>query len=136
MIYLDSSVLLELYLNRSHAAHAQELIDALESKISSFLLLVEVPIALRRALSRREDEATLARGLDRFDEDLKRIGLLDSLTDVAIRVRSDRRFSRCRALDAVHACSALLMREWTGHAVRLETFDGRLEQLAVELGLR
>jgi hypothetical protein len=78
----------------------------------------------------------LSRALTRFDADVRDVGLVDSLTDVGLRVRSDPRFARCRALDAVHACTALLLREWTGHAVRLETFDSRLEELALELGLR
>ena len=73
--------------------------------------------------------------LERFDADLEDIGLIDSLTDVGLRVRSDPRFSKCRALDAIHACTALLMREWTGRAVRLATFDERLEKLGVELRL-
>lgn len=63
------------------------------------------------------------------------MGLIDAMTDVAIRIRSDARFSRCRALDAIHACTALLMREWTGQAVRLETFDRRLLELGQALHL-
>jgi hypothetical protein len=98
--------------------------------------MVEVPVVLRRALPRADQKEALAACLDRFDADVRDIGLVDSLTDVALRVRSDRRFARCRALDAVHACTALLLREWTGHAVHLETFDDRLAELAVQLGLR
>jgi predicted nucleic acid-binding protein len=136
MIYLDSSILLELYLGRERADESQAILESSDPKIASLLLMIEVPIALRRVLHRTEDERALASALERFDDDVKAVGLLDSLTDVAIRVRSDRRFARCRSLDAVHACSALLMREWTGHAVRLETFDARLNQLAGQLGLR
>jgi predicted nucleic acid-binding protein len=136
VIYLDSSVPIELYLNGSRAAEARRVLDEPEAKVASFLLMVEVPIVLRRALSRPRDRDILSRALDRFDSDVKDIGLVDSLTDVALRVRSDRRFARCRALDAVHACTAMLVREWTGHAVRLETFDERLGALAGELGLR
>lgn len=58
------------------------------------------------------------------------------LTDVGVRIRSDDRFARCRALDAVHACTALRLREWTGHADRLGTFDQKLAELAAELHLR
>lgn len=135
MIYVDSSVLLELYLNGAGAAAARAVLDDAEPKVASWLLMVEVPIVLRRALDRTGDRKVLARCLERLDADVEDIGLVDSLTDVAIRVRSDRRFARCRALDAVHACTALLLREWTGHAVRLETFDRRLASLAGELGL-
>jgi predicted nucleic acid-binding protein len=136
VIYLDSSVLLELYLDRPRASEARAILDEPEAKLGSFLLMVEVPIILRRALPGTKNSAVLGRALARFDADVRDIGLVDSLTDVGIRVRSDGRFARCRPLDAVHACTALLLREWTGHAVRLETFDQRLEELALELGLR
>jgi predicted nucleic acid-binding protein len=136
MIYLDSSVLLELYLGGPRAAEARSVLDEPEAKVASWLLSVEVPVVLRRALPAAGDRTVLARCLDRFDDDVADIGLVDSLTDVGLRVRSDHRFARCRALDAVHACTALLLREWTGHAVRLETFDARLDALARELNLR
>jgi predicted nucleic acid-binding protein len=136
VIYLDSSVLLELYLDRPRSSDARDVLDRPEAKVASFLLMVEVPIVLRRALPRKADARVLARAVARFDADVRDIGLVDSLTDVALRVRSDARFAGCRALDAVHACTALLLREWTGHAVRLETFDDRLAGLADELGLR
>lgn len=136
MIYVDSSVLLELYLGRDRAGEARDILDRPETKIASWLLLVEVPIGLRRALHRPAERKALAACLDRFDADVQDIGLVDALTDVAIRVRSDRRFARCRSLDAVHACTALLLREWTGRAVHLETFDDRLAELAAELDLR
>lgn len=135
MIYLDSSVLLELYLGGDRASEARAVLDEPEPKAASWLLMVEVPVVLRRALHRPDDRDTLGACLERFDADLEDIGLVDALTDVALRVRSDARFARCRALDAVHACTALLLREWTGRAVRLRTFDTRLEELAEELHL-
>jgi predicted nucleic acid-binding protein len=135
MIHLDSSVLLGLYLGGARAPEAQELLDATETKVASWLLMVEVPIVLRRALQRPRDRAVLRRSLERFDTDVRSIALVDSLTDVGVRIRSDGRSARCRALDAVHACTALLLREWTGHAVRLATFDRKLAGLAAELHL-
>ncbi|CAN5875243.1 hypothetical protein BH23GEM9_BH23GEM9_07850 [soil metagenome] len=136
MIYLDSSVLLELYLGQPRANEAREILDRPDAKIASWLLLVEVPIVLRRALDGPEYRQVLTACLDRLDEDVQHIGLVDALTDVAIRIRSDNRFAQCRSLDAIHACTALLLREWTGRVVRLETFDDRLARLASELDLR
>lgn len=136
MIYLDASVLLELYLGGARSAEARAVLDEPEAKVASWLLAVEVPVVLRRALPRDADRDALAACLERFDADLADIGLVDALTDIALRVRSDGRFARCRALDAVHACTALLLREWTGRRVRLATFDARLDELAGELDLR
>jgi predicted nucleic acid-binding protein len=89
MIYLDSSVLLELYLDGARAAQARAILDLPEAKVASWPLTVEVPVVLRRALSRPGDRKVLA----------------------------------------------LLLKEWTGHAVRFETFDERLGLLAGELNL-
>jgi predicted nucleic acid-binding protein len=136
VIYLDASVLLELYLGGKRADEARAVLDEPEAKVASWLLAAEVPIVLRRALSREVDRDVLAACLERLDADLADIGLVDALTDVALRVRSDARFARCRALDAVHACTALLLREWTGRRVRMATFDARLDELAGELDLR
>lgn len=135
MIYLDSSVVLELYLGGSRAHEARALLDEPETKVTSWLLMVEVPIVLRRALSGAKQREVLAACLERFDADAEDIALVDSLTDVGLRVRSDPRFARCRALDAIHACTAMLLREWTGRGVRLATFDTRLGELAQELGM-
>jgi hypothetical protein len=136
VIYLDASVLLELYLGGKRADEARAVLDEPEAKVASWLLAAEVPVVLRRALSREVDRDVLAACLERLDADLADIGLVDALTDVALRVRSDARFARCRALDAVHACTALLLREWTGRRVRMATFDARLDELAGELDLR
>ena len=135
MIYLDSSVLLELYLNGSRWGEARAVLDAAEPKASSYLLMAEVPVSLRRTLSAPSHRDVLAAALQRFDADLVDITLVDDFAEVTARIRSDSRFSRCRALDAVHACTALLLKEWTGQAVRVRTFDERLERLADELGV-
>lgn len=135
MIFIDSSVLLELYLDGERAREAREILDRGEPKAASWILMVEVPIVLRRVLDRTDDGSVLAACLDRFDRDVEDIALVDALTDVGLRVRSDARFARCRSLDAIHACTALLLREWTGRSVRLATFDRRLEELGRELYL-
>ena len=135
MIYVDSSVLLELYLGQPRAEEARSLLDEPETKVASWLLMVEVPIVLRRLLHRAADRERLGDCLDRFDADVQDIGLVDALTDVAVRIRSDHRFARCRTLHAVHACTALLLQEWTGRTVRVATFDQRMRVLATELHL-
>jgi predicted nucleic acid-binding protein len=135
MIYIDSSVLLELYLGGPRSEEARGLLDQSEYKVSSWLLGVEVPIVLRRVLGGPDSKGDLAACLARFDRDVEDIGLLDSLTDIGIRIRSDHRFARCRALDAMHACTAMLLREWTGHAVRMASLDARLLELAGEFNL-
>jgi predicted nucleic acid-binding protein len=135
MIYIDASILLELYLERPRWTAARDVLASSEPKTASYLLAAEVPVVLRRVLSGPGDSDALARCLEQFDRDIRKISLVESLADVALRIRSDSRFARCRTLDAVHACTALLIREWTGQAMRVESFDSRLTALAAELNL-
>ena len=136
MIYMDSSLLLEIYLGQNRAAAAQEILGADEAKVASWLLAVEVPVVLRWAWrGARSGEASLARALALFDEDLRGTTLYDGLPEVARRVRTDGRLSLCRASDAVHVATALLLREEAGHPVLVATFDDRMAKVARAVGL-
>ena len=136
MIYLDSSLLLELYLSQPRADEAQRVLAFDEPKVSSWLLAIEVPVVLRRALGRDpRNRSLLADALVRFDEDLKAVSLIERLAGVADRVRHEERFSECRTLDALHAAAALEIQAMAGHPVRMATFDRRLGELAKSLGL-
>lgn len=48
MIYVDSSILLELYLDGPRATDARAILDEPETKVASWLLTVEIPVVLRR----------------------------------------------------------------------------------------
>lgn len=125
MIYFDPSVLVELYLDGKRAEEARAILDEPESKVASWLLMIEVPVLLRRALPLPAHRDALGACLDRFDTDLKDIGPVDALTDVGLRVRSDARLTECRALDAIHACTARkLPRSATYVLNALELGDG------------
>jgi uncharacterized protein len=136
VIYVDSSVLLAIYLTRPQAGDARGILALPEPKVASWLLAVEVPVVLRRALGGRPaDRRLLDRALGAFDADCRAVHLYDGLPDVAARVRSDQRFSRCRAFDAVHLATAVLVREETGAAVQIATFDEALRTAATTFAL-
>ena len=134
MVYLDSSILLEMYLDQPKASEAQQILSAPGSKISSWLLMVEVPVVLRRALTAKPARA-LNKLLAVFDEDARALHLFDSWPEVAARIRQDARFSKCRALDAIHLASAVLLGEELGQPVQIATFDEGLRAAALTLGL-
>lgn len=134
MIYLDSSVLLELYLDQPRASEAQRVLSAPGSKISSWLLMVEVPVVLRRALS-AGPARVLNKLLTLFDEDARALHLFHSWPEIVARVREDARFSKCRALDAIHLASAVLISEELGRPLRLATFDEGLRTAALTFNL-
>lgn len=134
MIYVDSSVLLSVYLSQPRAAEARLLLATPETKVSSWLLAIEVPIVLRRLLL-ANDPALLKSALLAFDADLPGIHLYAALPEIAARIRSDARFSQCRALDALHIAAALLLKEELSRPIVVATFDERQRQLAAHCGL-
>jgi predicted nucleic acid-binding protein len=134
MVYLDSSVFLELYLDQPKASEARQIMSAPGAKISSWLLMVEVPVVLRRALAAKSARV-LNRLLAIFDEDARALHLFNGWPEIAARVRQDARFSKCRALDAIHLASAVLVGEEMGRPVQLATFDEGLRTAALGCGL-
>lgn len=133
MIYLDSSVLLEIYLRQARRPDALAVLASPSPKVSSWLLPVEVPIVLRRVLGGRPGQ--LAAALARFDKDVLAVTMGGRLDEVAVRARHDIRLASCRALDAIHVSCALSLREQSGHPVVVATFDARLADLAQRVGL-
>lgn len=128
MTYLDSSVLLAIYLDQPEADRGRALLDQHEAFISSWLLSIEAAVVLRRLHA--QAPAKLGPLLDRLDEDLCAVTLVDALADVAQRIRDDARLAACRSLDAIHVATALLVQEWTGRPVTVATFDHRMAEAA------
>lgn len=136
MIYLDSSVLVELYLDQPRAGDARRLLTQSGPYVSSVLLAIEVPIVLRRALSPDSGQAVrLAAALANLDENLRVITLVDKMPEIARRIREDARFAQCRALDAIHAATALHVQEVGGFPVKVATFDARLASFVASLSI-
>jgi predicted nucleic acid-binding protein len=135
VIYVDSTILLEVYLGQPRASSARQILADPGAKVSSWIMAVEVPIVLRRALARQADSRLLAACLGRFDSDLGGISLFDGLPDVAGRIRTDVRLARCRAIDAVHVATAMLLAEETALGLRMATFDRRLAETAGSVGI-
>lgn len=135
MIYLDSSVLLEVYLDQAKVKEAQALLRRKEAFVSSWLLAVEVPTVLRRTLSKKGDQPLLEEALERFDEDVRRISLFEELAEVAGRVRHEAVYGQLRTLDVLHVASAVQLQSMTGQPVFMATFDERLAAAAKKMGL-
>ena len=133
MTYVDSSVLLAVYLDQPESDRGRAVLAEDPALVSSWLLAIEVPVVLRRAFGGKRDARRLSAALARFDGDLAAIGLVAGLPEVADRVRRDPRLADCRSLDAIHAATALIIRELSGRPLRLVTFDARLSQVAERL---
>lgn len=131
MIYVDASVLLAVYLSQPRSHEARAILALPDQKVASWLLAIEVPVVLRRVLGPRpRDRRLLEAALLAFDQDCRALHLYAGLPEIASRVRSDERFASCRALDAVHLATALLLREESNVQLQLATFDDRLRGAA------
>lgn len=136
MIYLDSSLLLEIYLGQARAAEAREILGADPIHVSFRLLAIEVPVVLRRALGARDEgRSLLEAALERFDADARALTFFDDVAAVAARVRLDPALSRCRSIDAAHVGAALLLQEEVGTRLIMGTLDARVRQLSTALGI-
>ena len=131
MIFVESSMLLELYLGQPRADEARAILAAPDEKVASWLLAVEIPVVLRRARAAGKlDAETLETILARFDADAARLSWRSDGEQVAARVRLDARLARCRSLDAIHVAGAVLLREETGLAVVLASLDDGVREVA------
>jgi len=136
LIYLESSILLEVYLGQARALDAKAILAAPEEKVASWVLAIEVPVVLRRVgASGLLGSDALEELLARFDADVAGLSLWSGLEQVASRVRSDARLARCRSLDAIHVASAMLLREETALPVMVASLDDRIREVAQSVGL-
>ena len=136
MIYLESSALLSVYLEQQDGERIAPLFRQPAPLVSSWLLLPEVWVSLRRRAAEGGAPADVVEdALARFDEDLAELDLMDDVGAVNDRIREDGRFSRCRTLDAIHVASALWWQESTALPVRMATLDRRVAEVAEAVGL-
>lgn len=136
MIYLDSSVMLSVYLDEDGADDIIRIIEGRTTLVGSWLLPMEVYVSLRRNVGRVvEAQSFVEDTLSRFDEDLGDIELMEDVGAVSDRIRDDPRLARCRTLDAIHVASALWWQESTASPVRVATLDRRVAEVSQAVGL-
>jgi len=136
MIYLDSSVVLSVYLDEDGTDDIIRIIEGRTTLVGSWLLPMEVYVSLRRNVGRVvEAQSFVEDTLSRFDEDLGDIELMEDVGAVSDRIRDDPRLARCRTLDAIHVASALWWQESTASPVRVATLDRRVAEVSQAVGL-
>ena len=132
--YFDSSVILSLVKKDIHSAIAKKIWDASHDKVSSILLEAECFIVLRRLFS---DSNNKDKVLD-FEAELDNI-----LTSMHLRVmdhkiteivRSEKKLSGCRSLDALHLATALYYKNHGPEDFFIATFDQKMVATAKKLG--
>ena len=115
LVYLDSSALVKLVVREPESAALMEFLRERPDRVSSTLVLAEVPRALRRA----RFGATARR---RAREILARVALVD-IDRRALTAAAAIDPPIVRTLDAIHLATALALRE---DLAALVTYDRRL----------
>ncbi len=121
LVYLDSSALVKLVVSEPESAALMEFLRGRPDRVSSTLVLAEVPRALRRA-------RLGAAARRRAREILARVALVD-IDRRALAAAAAIDPPTARTLDAIHLATALGLRE---DLVALITYDRRLA-IAAEL---
>ncbi|OLE39631.1 MAG: hypothetical protein AUG00_01380 [Candidatus Rokubacteria bacterium 13_1_20CM_2_70_7] len=121
MVYLDSSALVKLVVSEPESAALMEFLRGRPDRVSSTLVLAEVPRALRRA-------RLGAAARRRAREILARVALVD-IDRRALAAAAAIDPPTARTLGAIHLATALGLRE---DLVALITYDRRLA-IAAEL---
>lgn len=135
-LYLDTSVLVKLYVNEDGSDAARSAIGNASLVATSLVAYVEARAAFARR--RREhvlptvDYRRIVRSLDTDWPHYLRLELPEALIRNAARVAETHSL---RAYDAVHLASALTLRERLAAPVTFGCWDSRLESEARRVGL-
>lgn len=135
--YFDSSFLLSALLEeRPEAEHAAWGEAAV--RLSSELLRFECYVAMRRAAAVQPADTAgrwFGERIEALEEAFRAITF--KAVDEAVEriVREEPRFDRCRTLDAIHIATALYLAPHTDSPLILCTFDERLRETALGVGL-
>jgi predicted nucleic acid-binding protein len=119
LIYLDSSALVKLVVTEPGSDALMAMLDAWPDRVSSALVLTEVPRALRRAGFGRSERR-------RADEIISRVALID-LDKPILSVAASVDPPALRTLDAIHLATAMALGEDLSGLV---TYDARLSAAA------
>ncbi len=136
--YFDSSVLLSILKNDSHAQKAAELWAANSERVSSLLLEVECLIVLRRTAKHfagKFDQNWLFTQEEKLKYYLEEVELRRLDEEILNILHLENHLSDCRALDAIHLATALFFRTASPTDFFLATFDIEMSKTAKELGI-
>ncbi len=126
--YFDSSFLLAILFNESHAEEALEVWENSPIKVSSILLKFETNISIRRKHRLRKDKHgdawldTKLTGLNKYIEKVFFTEIDENLENSVSEYYED--LSKCKSLDAIHLAAALkISKRHDRKDIRICSFD-------------
>ena len=136
--YFDSSFLLSILLNESHAKDALSVWESSPIKVSSVLLKFETNISIRRRYNsygkydKNWLETKLA-GLNKYIKDVFVMAIDENLENSVSEHYED--LSKCKSLDAIHLATALKIgKKHDRSKIRICSFDKNMRNLAQQFG--
>jgi len=137
--YFDSSFLLAILFNESHAEEAFGVWESSPIKVSSILLKFETNISIRRKYRLHKDKYDndwLETKLTVLDKYIKKVFFTDideNLENSVSEYYED--LSKCKSLDAIHLAAALkISKKHDRKEIRICSFDKDMRSLAQQLG--
>jgi predicted nucleic acid-binding protein len=137
--YFDSSFLLAILFNESHAEEALGVWENSPIKVSSVLLKFETNISIRRKHRSRKDKygddwlETKLTGLNKYIEKVFFTDIDENLENSVSEYYED--LSKCKSLDAIHLAAALKISEKHDRKeIRICSFDENMRSSARQLG--
>lgn len=137
--YFDSSFLLAILFNESHAEEALGVWESSSIKVSSILLKFETNISIRRKYRLYKDKynadwlETKLTDLNKYIEKVFFTDIDESLENSVSEYYED--LSMCKSLDAIHLAAALkISKKHDRRKIRICTFDKNMRSLAQQFG--
>lgn len=135
LAYLDSSVLLSLIFGDASSEQAKSLFKTYRWVSSKLLLFECTNVLIRESQSQKNGDLLLKKSLKYLDKLTSQVNIIPISNDVLNKILSDKRISKGRTLDAIHLASALYVQDNCEEKLQIASFDKRLLDLSVELGL-
>ena len=137
--YFDSSAVLSFLLQQPEGADTSKLWIDHESRVSSILLKAECLVNLRRnaaRLTRGAAKDWLAERTAGFTQCMGEVTLVDVDESILSVIDREDGLSDCRTLDAIHAATAIAIRERAGEDFIIVSLDDRMRQVARKLKIK
>lgn len=139
--YFDSSLLLSILFNESHAEDALRIWNGCTIRVSSVLMKFETNISIRRRQRAYPNkfnsdwQTTKLTALDKFLKDVFFTSIDENL-ETSISRHYDE-LSRCKSLDAIHIAAAIKIGEkYERGQIQICSFDNNMRELATQLGFK
>lgn len=136
IVYLDTSALLKLYLEEEGTAITRQAVGSAVATCTQLITYAEICAAFAQAVRmRRVTAEQQARQKDRFESDWDTLHILPADETLVRRAGQLAGEFELRGFDSVHLAAAERVWRQVSRQFRIATFDRRLAQAALSMGI-